>query len=179
MRLNYQNLSNCRHNTAFSCYQQLCDYLNTHKVEIYLFGYSYVETFINTYRTNYKKVSFFINSRVIYTTGEVFTLRDNECCNSFLITNEDGRGSVVPIHLIGKGPIHLIGKGPKHFTSPKIGQVRSYVTRSGTNNMAPVQGQQLEIPEELQVIAKHLFIIYQDIERIFYDLRGILKQNYL
>ena len=145
MRLNYQNLSNFGHNTAFSWYQQLHDYLSTHKVKIYLLGYSYVKTLL--IRTDYKKVSLIINSRVIYTTGEVFRLRDNECCNSFLITNEDGRGSVVPIH--------LIGKGPKHFTSPKIGQVRSYVTRSGTNNLAPVQGQQVEIPKGLQVLAKH------------------------
>lgn len=171
MRLNYQNLSNFGHNTAFSWYQQLHDYLSTHKVKIYFLGYSYVKTLLNALRTYYKRVSLFINSRVIYTTGEVFRLRDNECCNSFLITNEDGRGSVVPIH--------LIGKGPKHYTSLKIGQVRSYVTRSGTNNLALVQGQLVEIPKGLQVLAKHWLISYQSTVRIFYDLRGILKQESL
>lgn len=147
MRLNYQNLSNFGSNSTFSWYQQLHDYLSTLKVKIYFLGYSYAKTLLNAFRTCYKRVSLIINSRVIHATGEVSELRDNECCNSFSITNGDGRGFVVLMH--------LIRKEPKHFTCHKIGQVRSYATRSGRSNLAPVQGQQVEIPKGLQVLAKH------------------------
>lgn len=80
----------------------------------------------------------------------------------------DGRGFVVPIL--------TIGKGPKHFTRPITGQVRSYVTRCGRKNLAPVQEQPV-IPKGLQILAKHWEICYQTPERVFHDLRGILKQE--
>ena len=171
MRLNYQNSSNFGYNSTFSWYQQLHDYLSTLKVKIYLLGYSYAKTLLNLFRTCYKRVSLIINSRVIHATGEVSELRDNECCNSFSITNGDGRGFVVLMH--------LIRKEPKHFTCHKIGQVRSYATKSGRSNLALVQGQEVEIPKGLQVLAKHWLISYQSPNKIFYDLRGILKQESL
>ena len=171
MRLNYQNSSNFGSNSTFSWYQQLHDYLSTLKVQIYLLGNSYAKTLLKTFRTCYKKVSLFTNSRVIGATGEVSELRDNECCNSFSNTKGDGRGFVVLMH-----PIRKV---PKHFTSHKTGQVRSYAITSRRNYLAPVQGQQVETPKGLQVLAKHWLINYKSTERIFYDLWGILKQECL
>ena len=171
MRLNYQNSSNFGSNSTFSWYQQLHDYVSTLKVKIYLLGNSYANTLLKTFRTCYKRVSLFINSRVIRATGEVSELRDNECCNSFSNTKGDGRGFVVLMH-----PIRKV---PKHFTSHKTGQVRSYAIRSRSYNLAPVQGQQVETPKGLQVLAKHWLINYKSPERIFYDLRGILKEESL
>lgn len=171
MRLNYQNSSTFGYNTTLSWYQQLHDYLSTHEVKIYLLGYPYAKTILNTFRTYYKRVSLFNNLRVIHATGEVSYLRDNECCISFSNTNGDGRGFVVLMH--------LIRKEPKHFTSHKIGQVRSYATRSGRNILAPVEGQEVELPKGIQVLAKHRLISSQSPERIFSDLRGILKQKSL
>ena len=59
----------------------------------------------------------------------------------------DGRGFVVPVL--------LAGKGPKYLTKAVKLQVRSYVIRSRTSNLAPVQEQPLEIPKGLQILAKH------------------------
>ena len=77
----------------------------------------------------------------------------------------DGRGSVVPIL--------YIGKGPKYFMQNFI---RSYVTRGGTNSLDSVQNQP-DIPKGLQILAKHWHTCFKNPDRIFYDLRGILKQE--
>ena len=42
--------------------------------------------------------------------------------------------------------------------------------------MAPVQKQP---PKELKILAKHWFTSYQSPDRIYYDLRGILKQEFI
>lgn len=170
MRLNYQNSSNFGHDTAYSCHQGLHEYLSTLKVNIYLMGHSYAKTLLIAFRTYYKRVSLFINTRVTYATGEVSTSRNlGSFHDSSVKYSRDGRGSVVPVF--------LTGKGPKHLTIPLKGQVRSYVTRSRTNNLAPVQEQPVEIPKGLQLLAKHWLINYQSPERVFYDLRGLLKQE--
>jgi group II intron reverse transcriptase/maturase len=77
----------------------------------------------------------------------------------------DGRGSVVPILYIGKGPKYFM----KNF-------IRSYVTRGGTNSLDSVQNQP-DIPKGLQILAKHWHTCFKNPDRIFYDLRGILKQE--
>lgn len=132
------------------------------KVKIYFKGFSKTKTLLIAFRTGYKRVSLFIKSRVAYATGEV----------SFSTTTKkgDGRGSVVPILQIGKGPKHLVRLVSKlHFT-------RSYVTRSGTKSLDPVEEQPV-IPKGLQILAKHWQVCYSTPNRIFYDLRGILKQE--
>jgi len=158
MRLNYQNSSNFGSDYACLWQQLLHRYLGPLMVKIYIKGYSMTETLLIAFRTCYKRVSLFINikSRAVYATGEV-------SYSSNLI--RDGRGSVVP---------NLrIGKGPKHFM--KIPFLRSHVTRSGMSSLAPVH-EQRETPKGLKILAKHWQICYQNPNRIFYDLRGILKQ---
>jgi group II intron reverse transcriptase/maturase len=155
MRLNYQNSSNFGNDFAYLWIQLLHRYLGSLEMKIYSKGNSSTETLLTAFWTGYKRVSLFIKSRVAYATGEVSPQRD-------------GRGSVVPIL--------QIGKGPKHLTRPFTAQVRSYVTRSGMTNLAPVQDQP-EIPKGLRILAKHWHICYQNPDRIFYDLRGLLKNE--
>src|SRR5260370_19162346 len=133
MRLNYQNSSNCGPDSAFLWDQQLHRYLNTIVVKIYIYGHSCTETLLNVFRKHYKRVSLNINSRVEYVTGEVS------------IKNRDGRGSVVPRNLIGKGPKYLM----------RIKFIRSYTTRSREENLVPVQEQKAEMPKGLDYLAKH------------------------
>jgi hypothetical protein len=163
MRLNYQNSNNFGSDYAYLLNQLLHRYLGYLKVKIYFKGNSLTETLLNTFRTSYKRVSLFINLRVAYATGEISQ-------SPLGYFKRDGRGSVVPIL--------QIGKGPKYFTRSilKFGQVRSHITRSGTNSLAPVQ-EQAEIPKGLRILAKHWQICYTEPERIFYDLRGLLKQE--
>lgn len=162
MRLNYQNSSNFGSDYAYLWFQLLHRYLGPLKVKIYFKGISKTKTLLIAFRTGYKRVSLFIKSRVAYATGEV----------SFSYNNRkgDGRGSVVPILQIGKGPKHFAKLG----TLPN--QTRSYVTRSGMKSLAPVQ-EQPDTPKGLQILAKHWFTSYQSPDRIYYDLRGILKQE--
>jgi len=144
-------------------------------VNIYLQGYSYAKTLLIVFGTDYKRVSLFINSRVTYATGEVSKAISKGLNNNLeLIGFRDGRGSVVPVVLTGKGP-----KYPTSLLFLNKGQVRSYVTRSGTHNLAPVQEQPVEIPKGLQILAKHWFTSYQFPERVFHDLRGLIKQETL
>jgi hypothetical protein len=162
MRLNYQNSSNFGSYHAYLWLQLLHRYLGPLKVKIYFKGISKTETLLIAFRTGYKRVSLFINSRVAYATGEVSA--------SDFFRKGDGRGSVVP---------NLqIGKGPKHFA--KLGfipnQTRSYVTRSGMKSLAPVQ-EQPDTPKGLKIIAKHWLTNYQSPQRVYYDLRGRLKQE--
>jgi hypothetical protein len=122
MRLNYQNSSNFGSYHASLWFQLSHRYLSSLRVKIYLKGYSKTKTLLIAFRTGYKRVSLFINSRVAYATGEVsFSTKTHK---------GDGRGFVVPILQIGKGPKHFVG-----FVSNPI---RSYVTRSGTKSLAPV-----------------------------------------
>lgn len=162
MRLNYQNSSNFGNDHAYLWLQLLHRDLSSLKVNIYFKGYSMTETLLIAFRTGYKRVSLFIKSRVAYATGEV----SSSCSN----ISGDGRGFVVPIL--------NNGKGPKHFT--KLGlipnQTRSYVTRSGMKSLAPVEVQP-EIPKGLQILAKHWLTCYQSPNKVFHDLRGILKQD--
>jgi hypothetical protein len=157
MRLNYQNSSNFGHDAAFLWNQLLHRYLGSLKVKIYFKGYSITETLLIAFRTGYKRVSLFIKTRVAHATGEVSNPK----------TDRDGRGFVVPIL--------KIGKGPKYFTR-SISQVRSYTTRSERKNLAPVE-EQPEIPKGLRLLAKHWDVCHKTPNRIFYDLRGLLKQE--
>jgi group II intron reverse transcriptase/maturase len=162
MRLNYQNSSNFGSDYANLWFQLLHRYLGSLKVKIYFKGFSITKTLLIAFRTGYKRVSLFIKSRVAYATGEV---------SFFTIPKKgDGRGSVVPILQVGKGPKHLVRVYSKSQTT------RSYVTRSGTNSPAPVQEQPV-IPKGLQILAKHWHVCYSTPDRVFYDLRGILKQE--
>jgi hypothetical protein len=124
MRLNYQNSSNFGSDHASLWFQLSHRYLSSLMVKIYIKGYSKTKTLLIAFRTGYKRVSLFINSRVAYATGEV----------SFSTKTQkgDGRGFVVPILKIGKGPKHFVG-----FVS-KSNPIRSYVTSSGTRSLAPV-----------------------------------------
>lgn len=194
--MNYQNSSNFGHNSAFSWYQQLQDYLDTLKVNFYLQSHSYVEALLIAFGTYYKRVSLYIKSRVTYATGEVSdspskktrqpngtpvcagqkhgyfpSKKTSQSSLSVQVIggNRDGRGSVVPIL--------LMGKGPKYLTCPSMWQVRSHTTRSGKKRLESVQTQPVETPKGLQFLAKHWLISYQNPERVFYDLRGILKQE--
>ena len=159
MRLNYQNSSNFGSYHAHLCLQLIHRYLGSLKVKIYFQGNSMTETLLIAFRTGYKRVSLIIKSRVAYATGEVSS-------KSYISMKRDGRGSVVPIL--------SIGKGPKHFMKQNF--VRSYVTRSGTSSPASVQ-KQPNIPKGLQILAKHWYTCYKNPDRIFYDLKGILKQE--
>jgi hypothetical protein len=121
MRLNYQNSSKFGNNYAYLWLQLLHRYLGPLKVKTSFKGFSMIETLLIAFRTDYKRVSLFIKSRVAYATGEVSKPYNR---------NGDGRGSVVPIL--------QIGKGPKHFVKLGSNQIRSYVNRSGMNSLAPV-----------------------------------------
>ena len=162
MRLNYQNSFNFGSDYADLWYQLLHRYLGPLKVKIYFKGFSKTKTLLIAFRTGYNRVSLFIKSRVAYATGEV----------SFPYNNRkgDGRGSVVPILQIGKGPKHFA----KFGSLPNL--TRSYVIKSGTKSMAPIQKQP---PKGLKILAKHWFTSYQSPDRIYYDLRGILKQEFI
>jgi len=162
MRLNYQNSSNFGSYFANLWFQLLHRILGSLKVKIYFKGFSITETLLIAFRTGYKRVSLFIKSRVAYATGEV----------SFSIKHKkgDGRGSVVPILQIGKGPKHFVGLGNKSHPA------RSYVTRSEMKSLAPVEEQPV-IPKGLQILAKHWQVCYSTPDRVFYGLRGILKQE--
>jgi len=178
MRLNYQNSSNFGSYHAHLWLQLLHRYLGHLKVKIYFKGISMTETLLNAFRTGYKRVSLFINSRIAYATGEVSSYPMAR--SPYPVVNllwprgpkgkgpsmkRDGRGSVVPILYIGKGPKYFM----KNF-------IRSYVTRGGTNSLDSVQNQP-DIPKGLQILAKHWHTCFKNPDRIFYDLRGILKQE--
>jgi len=128
-------------------------------VKIYFKGNSITKTLLNAFRTGYKRVSFFINSRVAYATGEVSLPAPKG-------QKGDGRGFVVPTLQVGKGPKYLVRLTPS----------RSYSTSSGTKSLAPVQEQPV-IPKGLQILAKHWQVCYSTPDRVFHDLRGIIKQE--
>jgi group II intron reverse transcriptase/maturase len=162
MRLNYQNSSNFGSDHTSLWFQLSHRYLSSLMVKIYIKGYSKTKTLLFAFRTGYKRVSLFIKSRVAYATGEV----------SFSTQTQkgDGRGFVVPKLQIGKGPKHFVG-----FLS-KSNPIRSYVTSSGTKSLAPVEEQPGK-PKGLRILAKHWHVCYSTPNRIFNDLRGILKQE--
>lgn len=148
MRLNYQNSSNFGYDPAFPRLQLLLGYLGSLKVKIYFKGYSIAKTLLIAFRTGYKRVSLFINSRVANATGEVSLICKN-IFNTYYL--RDGRGFVVPFV---QSQFAQFGKEPKYLNKPYFGQKRSYTTRSSKNSLAPVQEQQ-EIPKGLQFLAKH------------------------
>lgn len=161
MRLNYQNSSNFGSNHANLWFQLLHRYLGSLKLKTYFKGLSKTKTLLIAFRTSYKRVSFFIKSRVTYATGEV----------SFAINKKrDGRGFVLPILQIGKGPKYLIRLAFRYQYT------RSYVTRSRIKSLATVEEQPV-ILKGLQILAKHWQVCYFTPNRVFYDLKGILKQE--
>lgn len=162
MRLNYQNSSNFGSNHANLWFQLLDRYLGSLKLKTYFKGFSKTKTLLIAFRTGYKRVSLFIKLRVIYATGEVFFFATSE--------KRDGRGSVIPILQIGKGPKYLLGLVFGYQPT------RSYVTRSRTKSPATVKEQPV-ILKGLQILAKHWQVCYSTPNRVFYDLRGILKQE--
>ena len=153
MRLNYQNSSNLGKYFAYLWFQLLHRYPRPFERKTCFEGNSKTKTLLNAFRTNYKRVSLIINSRAAYATGEVCFITD-------------GRGSVVPY---GKGPKHFVNYTTMNFT-------KSHVTRSKIKSLVPVQ-EQPEIPKGLEILAKHWMVCYNSPHRIFYDLKGILKQE--
>jgi group II intron reverse transcriptase/maturase len=196
MRLNYQNSSNFGTDFAYLWLLLLHRYSSHLRVNFYFKGNSKTGTLLIAFRTGYKRVSLNTKLRVTCATGEVsnpcnWSLSSVKHSNSLTLLlnkskakeqgllprdrlktkgNGDGRGSVVPPHHVGKGPKHLV------WTPNKANQIRSYATRSGTTNLAPVK-EQLEYPKGLRILAKHWLTCYHTPDRIFYDLRGILKQE--
>jgi ATP synthase alpha/beta family, nucleotide-binding domain len=69
----------------------------------------------------------------------------------------DGRGSVVPSDLLGKGPKHL---------DLAVASTRSYTTRSEINKQGSVESLQ-EMPKSLQILAKHWLVCYQNQGKYF------------
>jgi retron-type reverse transcriptase len=69
-----------------------------------------------------------------------------------------------------------IGKGPKHFVRMifKFQSARSYSTKSRIKSLASVKKQSI-IEKGLQILAKHWLVCYSNPNKIFYDLKGILK----
>lgn len=150
IRLHCRRLSNLGLITTYSRTEHLLEYLISRLMETSKTAISWNETLRNALRTDYQKLSNSIWAK--YATGEVSK-------GEFL---RDGRGSVVPMY---------IGKGPKHFIWHQIGtQIRSYATRSGTKKLIPVVES-----KDLQILAKHWWICYHNREKVFKDLRGILK----
>jgi hypothetical protein len=88
--------------------------------------------------------------------------------NNKITCSKDGRRFVVV-------SVKTLAKGPKYFTNAscnqKLAGVRIYSTRSGGKKSLPVQ----EIPKDLLTLAKHWKICYANNDRIFGDLRGLLK----
>jgi hypothetical protein len=149
IRLHCRRLSNFGLITTYSRTEHLLEYLISRLMDTSNTALSWKEALRNALRTDYQRLS---NSTwAKYATGEVSK-------GEFL---RDGRGSVVPMY---------IGKGPKHFIWHQGTQVRSYATRSGTKKLTPVVES-----KDFQILAKHWWICYHNREKVFKDLRGILK----
>lgn len=194
MRLNYQSLSSFGTDHAHSWYQLLHEYFGTLVVKTYTKGYSYTETSLIALRTYYKQASLFIilesatiSERVSYATGEALgtltiggvTLKGTPLRYCF-DHSKGGRGSVVPGQSSSLG---RSGKGPKYLTpSPynlnSLG-VRLYSTRSSTKSLEPVLDQPKETSKGLLMLAKHWFVCFNRSDKVFSDLRGLLKQESL
>lgn len=114
-------------------------------------------------RTGYQKLSYIVNSAK-YATGEV--------SSRGIRRGRDGRGFVVSTW--------QVEKGPKYLTRENIwvwrnSQVRSYATRSRKRKLVPV----VELHKDFQILAKHWMTVHQNPSKIFKDLRGLLKLEYL
>jgi hypothetical protein len=163
MRLNYQNSSYFGHDAADLWMLLLHRSLSYLKVNIYFKGYSNTKALLIVFGTDNKRVSLTINLRVINAIGEVFlNLDPNKPKRS-----EDGRGSVVPVFITGKGAKYLY----KPFG------VRSYTTRSEKNKLVPVSEQPIinALSKDYEILAKHWYVCYHNPNRQFADLRGLLK----
>lgn len=159
MRVNSQNSSNFGHDSAIIWKQLLHIFSGCLKMKIYFKDNSKTGTLLIALGTGYKRVSLIIKSRVLYAIGEVLSTLNNR---------KDGRGSVVPFKY---------GKGSKYLYNPK-GQYRSYSTRSKENKLVSVQRQpDPRIAKDYETLAKHWFNCYKNPERIFYDLKGLLKMD--
>jgi group II intron reverse transcriptase/maturase len=134
-------------------------------VKIYFKGYSNTKALLIVFGTDNKRVSLTINSRVINAIGEVFlNLDPNKSKRS-----EDGRSSVVPVV--------ITGKGAKYVYKPFGVQYRSYTTRSEKNKLVPVSEQPIinALSKDYEILAKHWYVCYHNPNRQFADLRGLLK----
>jgi hypothetical protein len=168
MRLNYQNSSYFGHDSADLWVLLLHISLGYLKVKIYFKGYSNTKALLIVFGTDNKRVSLTINSRVINAIGEVFlNLNPNKSKRS-----EDGRGSVVPVVITGKGAKYIY----KPFQIGGV-QYRSYSTRSEKNKSVPVSEQPIvnALSKDYEILAKHWYVCYHNSNRQFADLRGILK----
>lgn len=158
MRVNYLNSSFFGHDSARIWKQLLQIFPGCLKVKIYFKDNSKTGTLLIALGTGNKRVSLTINSRVLYAIGEVLSHLTHD--------GEDGRGSVV---LLSNR------KGSNSLYSP-IGQYRSYSTRSKANKLVSVRRQpDPRITKDYETLAKHWFNCYQDTNRVFADLRGLLK----
>lgn len=108
--------------------------------------------------TGYERLSIFI-STVRYATGEVST---------FAKERWDGRGFVVPCK---------VGRDLNTWqTFPfRNEQIRSYATRRGRKESVPV----VELNKDFNILAKHWRVIYNNPDKPFKDLRGLLKLDSL
>lgn len=120
-------------------------------------------TLRNALRTGYQKLSYIVNSAK-YVTGEV--------SSHGVRRSRDGRGFVVSIWQVEKGPKYLTKEENRVWNNP---QVRSYATRSRKRKLVPV----VELNKDFQILAKHWKTVHQNPTKVFRDLRGLLKLEYL
>lgn len=172
MRLNYQNSSNFGIKSFFLWLQLLHRYLGSLKVNIYFKGISITETLLIAFRTGYKRVSLLVNSRVAYATGEVSPSETSV---------RDGRGFVVG-YKKPKGPKYLHPVSKMVWKRLHKTGCRSYTTRSEKSSTASVITRasaetQKDYPKGLRILAKHWMVCYQSPKKVFYNLKGLLKQE--
>lgn len=111
--------------------------------------------------TGYERLSIFILMYTArYATGEV---------SNFIIERWDGRGFVVPYNV----ERDLNTWQDTHFN--RNGQVRSYVTRRRRKKSVPV----VELNKDFNILAKHWRVIHKTPNKIFEELRGLLKLDNL
>lgn len=146
MRLNYQSSSHFGTDASGEWKQHLHTSLCDPKVKIYFRDNSKAKTLLIALRTDDKRASSHIKSRVMCAIGEV-------------LAPEDGRGFVVPYK----------GKGPKY-----LAPARSYSTRSERNKSAHVIEPADKVSKDYEILAKHWFVCNKG-PKIFKDLTGLLK----
>jgi hypothetical protein len=165
MRVNSQNSSYFGPDSSDIWKQHLQISLGDFKVKIYLQDNSNTEALLIAFRTGDKRFSYFIKLSVIRAIGEV--LFKNYIVENSVNLLKDGRGFVVPNIIFGKGPKYQ-GNVFKTFA-------RSYSTKSVKNKLVSVEKQPIEISKGYEIIAKHWFTCFNNPNRIFSDLKGILK----
>nr|UBY46071.1 hypothetical protein Paeru_mt_16 [Porphyridium aerugineum] len=175
MRLNYQSSSSFESDYICSWFQLLYEYLRTSMLKIYVWGIFCAETLLIVFRKHCERISLLINiylkckKWVPYATGEVLNFK----------RIKDGRGFVVPsMHKI-------IGKEPKYFVRVCyfLGTLnaRLYFTRCRIKNLDSVQNQRVKmfVLKGFNILAKHWKNCFDNPAKVFYDLRGLLKNESL